>query len=85
MQSQPPARRRQLRTWHPGPGPAELKAVTPQGKSKPLLDLASNDYLGLCRHPELIEAAGAALHSEGVGAGGSRLVTGSRPVHVALE
>ncbi|MDP6195761.1 MAG: 8-amino-7-oxononanoate synthase [Prochlorococcaceae cyanobacterium ETNP7_MAG_30] len=85
MQSPPPARRRQLRTWHPGPGPTELKAVTPHGKSEPLLDLASNDYLGLCRHPELIKAAQAALHSEGVGAGGSRLVTGSRPVHVALE
>ena len=85
MQSQPTARRRQLRTWRPGPGPAEFKPVSAQGKSKPLLDLASNDYLGLCRHPDLIEAAGAALHSEGVGAGGSRLVTGSRPVHVALE
>ncbi len=85
MQSQPPARRRQLRTWYPGPGPAELKAVTAQGKSEPLLDLASNDYLGLCRHPELIKAAQAALYSEGVGAGGSRLITGSRPVHKALE
>ena len=49
------------------------------------MDLASNDYLGLSRHPELIAAAEDELRRSGVGAGGSRLITGSRPVHDRLE
>ncbi len=53
--------------------------------SSPLLDLASNDYLGLSTHPNLIEAATKTMLEEGVGAGGSRLVTGSRPIHKELE
>jgi len=86
MQSLPPARRRKLRTWSAGPGPTELTA-SQEGNSNPktLLDLASNDYLGLCRHPALIKAARDCLQIDGIGAGGSRLVTGSRPIHAALE
>ena len=41
------------------------------------LDLASNDYLGLVRHPEVIDGAAAALRRWGGGATGSRLVTGT--------
>ena len=85
MESLPPARRRQLRTWVPAPGSARLQAHGSQAESDPLLDLASNDYLGLNRHPVLIAAAQAELERSGVGAGGSRLVSGSRPVHGALE
>ena len=79
-----PARRRILRTWRPGATPWQLE---PQGThaTNPLLDLASNDYLGLSRHPALIHAASEALRCNGVGAGGSRLVTGSRPLHDQLE
>ncbi len=79
----PAERRRQLRDFQPG-GTAEL---TPQAglASGPLLDLASNDYLGLGRHPQLLAAARQALDRDGVGSGGSRLVSGSRPVHSALE
>jgi 8-amino-7-oxononanoate synthase len=51
----------------------------------PLLDLASNDYLGLSRHPEVVGAAQAAASRDGLGAGASRLVTGTRPVHMELE
>ena len=58
----------------------QLRGLTPQ-----LLDLASNDYLGLSRHPAVVAAAQAAAAREGVGSGASRLVCGSRPVHVALE
>ena len=50
-----------------------------------LLDLASNDYLGLSRHPAVVAAAQVAAARDGVGAGGSRLVTGTRPVHGELE
>ncbi len=85
MHSNTPARRRHLRTWIPGKGNAELQPCSNTGIKKKLLDLASNDYLGLSRHPELIKAAQTTMNSEGLGAGGSRLLTGSRPIHEALE
>lgn len=49
------------------------------------LDLAGNDYLGLSRHPDVVAAAVAALHDEGAGSTGSRLVTGTSPRHLELE
>ena len=75
MQSIPPARRRKLRTWIQGEGPAELIASGECGPTKPLLDLASNDYLGLSKHPKLKEEASAIISTDGVGAGASRLIT----------
>nr|WP_225867668.1 aminotransferase class I/II-fold pyridoxal phosphate-dependent enzyme [Cyanobium sp. NIES-981] len=50
-----------------------------------LLDLASNDYLGLAHHPEVVEASQRAIAELGAGAGGSRLVSGTRPLHLQLE
>ena len=50
-----------------------------------LLDLASNDYLGLTRHPAVIEAAAAAARTWGTGATGSRLVTGTTTLHEHFE
>jgi 8-amino-7-oxononanoate synthase len=58
----------------------QLRGMAPQ-----LLDLASNDYLGLSAQPAVVAAAQAAAAREGVGAGASRLVCGSRPVHAQLE
>ncbi len=49
------------------------------------MSFASNDYLGLSAHPEVVRAAHDALDRWGAGAGASRLVTGSRPVHTELE
>ncbi|MCZ7566674.1 MAG: 8-amino-7-oxononanoate synthase [Burkholderiales bacterium] len=49
-----------------------------------LLAFASNDYLGLANHPEIVEAAVAGLRRYGVGAGSSALVTGHMEVHEAL-
>ncbi len=49
------------------------------------LDLASNDYLGLARHPEVIEAACAAVREFGAGARASRLVSGHTTLHARLE
>src|ERR1700730_15893520 len=46
---------------------------------------ASNDYLGLTRHPAVIAAAHDALEREGSGSGSARLIVGSRPVHSELE
>ncbi|GAA3198414.1 8-amino-7-oxononanoate synthase [Actinocorallia longicatena] len=50
-----------------------------------LIDLASNDYLGLSRDPRLIEAAVEATREYGTGSTGSRLVTGTTRLHQALD
>lgn len=50
-----------------------------------VLDLAGNDYLGLSRHPEVVEAVGRAAKEWGAGSTGSRLVTGSTSLHAELE
>jgi len=54
-------------------------------KGRRLLNLASNDYLGLSTDPRLVTAAREALERWGVGTGAARLVVGNRPVHEALE
>jgi len=50
-----------------------------------VLDLASNDYLGLTRDPRVVEGAIAATRRWGAGSTGSRLVTGSTQAHHDLE
>ncbi|MFD7524409.1 8-amino-7-oxononanoate synthase [Paenibacillus chitinolyticus] len=51
-----------------------------------LLDLTSNDYLGLSRHPDIAEAMRVALREKyGSGAAASRLLTGNRPPYNELE
>jgi 8-amino-7-oxononanoate synthase len=81
----PAQRRRSLRSFAPAATAATLEQPTANGSSTPLLDLASNNYLGLSRHPKVVAAAQAAAASQGLGAGASRLVSGSRPVHGELE
>ncbi len=49
------------------------------------LDLASNDYLGLSQHPDVIDGGVAALRIWGAGATGSRLVTGDTELHEEFE
>lgn len=49
------------------------------------IDLAGNDYLGLRRDPAVVDGAVAALEYFGSGASGSRLVTGTWPIHEDLE
>ncbi|MFG2092574.1 8-amino-7-oxononanoate synthase [Streptomyces sp. NPDC048612] len=61
------------------------RTLRPRPADSPLLDLASNDYLGLARHPEVTRGAAAAAHRWGAGATGSRLVTGSTELHARLE
>lgn len=46
---------------------------------------ASNDYLGLAAHPDLVAAACAAAQQFGVGAGASHLLTGHHALHDAFE
>lgn len=57
-----------------------LVAVDPS-----LVDVASNDYLGLSRHPLLIERACEWTHRYGAGSRASRLVSGTSDELLALE
>jgi len=50
-----------------------------------LLDLASNDYLGLCGDERLAAGASEAIRKWGTGSTGSRLVTGTTMLHAELE
>jgi 8-amino-7-oxononanoate synthase len=67
--------------------PREFDARGPVGnvEGTDVVSFASNDYLGLSVHPKVVAAARDALERWGTGAGASRLVTGSRPVHRDLE
>ena len=85
MKNLPNSRKRKMRTWEPGEKAYQLNGSGKDNVPISLIDLASNDYLGLSQDPRLIEAAHKTMLYEGVGAGGSRLVTGSRPIHKKLE
>jgi 8-amino-7-oxononanoate synthase len=50
-----------------------------------LVNFSSNDYLGLANDPRLREAAVAAIGDFGVGAGASRLISGTQSPHQRLE
>ena len=65
----------------------EAKSLRRRLQSVPdgALDLASNDYLGLSRHPEVIEAAQKAAAHFGTGARASRLVSGQFSLVEKLE
>ncbi|WP_042836561.1 aminotransferase class I/II-fold pyridoxal phosphate-dependent enzyme, partial [Streptomyces sp. NRRL S-15] len=62
-----------------------VRTLRPRAAGTELLDLASNDYLGLSRDPEVTAAAAEAVRTWGAGATGSRLVTGSTALHAELE
>ncbi len=49
------------------------------------LNLAGNNYLGLANHPVLRKRAALALQKYGTGTTGSRLVTGTLPLHAETE
>ena len=81
-------RNRKARARERWRSPVDFDAVGPRGTLEgrgPVVSFASNDYLGLSAHQEVIAAAHAALDRWGTGSGASRLVSGSRPVHSELE
>ncbi len=57
--------------------------ITRNGRE--MWNFASNDYLGLTRHPAVSEAFIEGIGKYGTGSGASRLVTGTSPPHVLLE
>ena len=52
---------------------------------KEVVNLASNNYLGLTTHPKLREAALAAVRKYGVGSGAVRTISGTMSLHMQLE
>ena len=56
-----------------------------KGTNEKLVDLCSNDYFGLSRDKEVIEAAYKGSILEGLGSGSSLFISGSRPIHSVLE
>ena len=70
---------RRLRAIESASGPD----VTIDGR--PVVLMASNDYLGLANHPALKRAAIEATERFGAGAGAARLISGTQPPHEELE
>jgi 8-amino-7-oxononanoate synthase len=70
---------RKLREIGSAQGP-EVRIVGHQ-----LVNFSSNDYLGLANDARLRDAAKAAIDEFGVGAGASRLISGTQSPHVRLE
>jgi 8-amino-7-oxononanoate synthase len=68
-----------------------LRPMVPAGpgwvlcEGRALLNVSSNDYLGLAHHPALIDRAQAWAAQWGAGAGASRLVCGTLELHRQLE
>ncbi|HEX7895777.1 MAG TPA: glycine C-acetyltransferase [Terriglobales bacterium] len=52
---------------------------------KRVINLASNNYLGLTTHPKLREAALEATRKYGVGSGAVRTIAGTMKIHMELE
>ncbi|MGB9284411.1 MAG: aminotransferase class I/II-fold pyridoxal phosphate-dependent enzyme, partial [Candidatus Sulfotelmatobacter sp.] len=52
---------------------------------KKVINLASNNYLGLTTHPKLREAALEATRKYGVGSGAVRTIAGTMKIHMELE
>src|ERR1700724_1322496 len=50
-----------------------------------VINLASNNYLGLADHPKLVEAAIAATTKYGAGSGAVRTISGTMSIHMELE
>ena len=50
-----------------------------------VINLASNNYLGLANHPKLIEASLKATKELGVGSGAVRTIAGTMRIHMELE
>lgn len=65
--------------------PVDALASDVNAQGGTFLSFGHYDYLGLSRHPEVIEAGVAALRGFGNGAGASRLVGGERLAHRELE
>jgi 8-amino-7-oxononanoate synthase len=70
---------RRLQPLESGIGPVARIA------GREVLLFASNDYLGLAHHPDVVRAASQATQIYGAGSGAARLISGSLPPHMEME
>lgn len=63
-------------------GPQQPRTTTTDSA---VLNLCSNNYLGLASHPRIIEAAGRALTTRGAGMASVRFICGTQDEHRSLE
>ena len=59
--------------------------ATAEFDHRSVVNLSSNNYLGLTTHPRLIERAIAAIREFGVGSGSVRTIAGTMVIHMELE
>lgn len=55
------------------------------GRSAPVLNFCSNDYLGLANHPDVLQSARQALDTYGYGLSSVRFICGTQSIHKELE
>ncbi|MCK4835578.1 MAG: glycine C-acetyltransferase [Candidatus Aminicenantes bacterium] len=68
------------------PQDSEIGVVFPAGSSrKPVINMCSNNYLGLSSHPEVVEAAHIGLDQRGYGMSSVRFICGTQDIHKQLE
>src|SRR5215831_18879472 len=81
----------QLETWRKAGTYQRLRelqsACEPVARfdGREVINLASNNYLGLADHPKLVEAAVAAAKKYGAGSGAVRTISGTMSLHMELE
>ena len=63
----------------------DMQAPVCHYDGKQVINLASNNYLGLTAHPKLAEAATQAIKDYGVGSGAVRTIAGTMKIHMELE
>tara|TARA_Y100001968_G_scaffold153759_1_gene140488 strand:+ start:12175 stop:13317 length:1143 start_codon:yes stop_codon:yes gene_type:complete len=81
----PKNRIRKLRSLSLGDNDHSFEKYNLAGFKEKLIDLCSNDYFGLSRDKNVIEAAYRSSLIEGLGSGSSLFISGSRPIHNNLE
>jgi len=68
------------------PQAADIRVEFPRGADlKEVINLCSNNYLGLSSHPEVVAAAHRALDERGYGMSSVRFICGTQDIHKELE
>ena len=76
---------RKAGTWQPLRVLESESAAESRFDGREVINLASNNYLGLTTHPKLREAALEAIRQYGVGSGAVRTISGTMRIHMQLE
>jgi glycine C-acetyltransferase len=68
------------------PQNSKIGVVFPKGSAqKELINMCSNNYLGLSSHPDVVQAAHRGLDSRGYGLSSVRFICGTQDIHKQLE